>query len=158
MITYREIQRGEEINACCLVMDCFNEYVAPGYIKEGVAEFSRYVDPDLMKARIANNHFVILAMDHDNMAGVIEVRNNNHISLFFVKKDHQHQGIGRKLHELAIEKCRTLNPEVTTIDVHSSPYAVHIYQKLGFIKQSEEQISNGIRYTPLILHLKPGLT
>lgn len=153
MITYREIQTGEEKEVCRLVMDCFNEFVAPGYIKEGVAEFSRYIDPDLMKARIANNHFVILAMDHDNIAGVIEVRNNNHISLFFVKKEYQHQGIGRRLHQLAINKCRNQSREITTIDVHSSPYAVHIYEKLGFVKQSEEQISNGIRYTPLILNL-----
>jgi hypothetical protein len=45
------------------------------------------------------------------------------------------------------------NPEVKIIDVHSSPYAVHIYEKLGFVKQSEEQIKDGIRFTPLRLKL-----
>ena len=90
-------------------------------------------------------------MDVSLIVGVIEVRNSNHISLFFVKKEYQNQGVGKKLHELAIEKCKTLKPDVNVIDVHSSPYAVPIYEKLGFVKVSDEQVVNGMRFTPMTM-------
>jgi ribosomal protein S18 acetylase RimI-like enzyme len=93
-------------------------------------------------------------MNDNDIAGVIEVRDYNHISLFFVKKEYQNRGVGKKLTELAITKCREHQPAATYIDVNSSPYAVHIYEKMGFVKQSEEQIKNGIRFTPLKLTLE----
>lgn len=84
---------------------------------------------------------------------VKKVRNNNHISLFFVQKEYQNKGIGRKLHELAIGKCITSRPDVEIIEVNSSPYAVSIYEKFGFVKVNSEQITNGIRYTPMTLKI-----
>ncbi len=33
--------------------------------------------------------------------------------------------------------------------VNSSPYAVEIYRRLGFAPTDHEQITNGIRYTPM---------
>lgn len=152
-ITYREIKKGEEVKVCQLIMGCFNEFIAPGYDKEGVLEFSKYVNPKLTQDRLSNNHFIILAIDKIKIVGVIEVRNYNHISLFFVKKAYQNKGIGKNLHELAINKCKVCKPEVTTIEVNSSPYAVSIYEKLGFIKISNEQTVNGIRFTPMLLKL-----
>jgi GNAT superfamily N-acetyltransferase len=152
-ISYREIHYGEEAEACLLVMGCFHEFVAPGYSQEGIAEFARYVDPESMRLRLVNNHFVIVALDRAAIIGVIEVRNNNHISLFFVNKDYQNRGIGRTLHELAIRKCRASSPDVAVIEVNSSPYAVGIYEKLGFVRLNEEQTTNGMRYTPMALRL-----
>jgi ribosomal protein S18 acetylase RimI-like enzyme len=148
-IVYREIRQGEEEAVCRLVMECFNEYVAPGYCQEGVDEFSRYVNPGLMRERLANNHFVIVALNGAEIAGVIEVRNYFHIALFDVDKDFQNQGIGRELMTLAISKCLKSRPDTATIEVNSSPYAVPIYEKLSFKKVKEEQVTNGIRYTPM---------
>lgn len=33
--------------------------------------------------------------------------------------------------------------------MHSSPYAVPVYHKLGFVDTGTEQVSDGIRYTPM---------
>jgi predicted GNAT family N-acyltransferase len=152
-IIFREINKGEEEEVCQLVMDCFDEFVAPGYSKEGVIEFSKYVNPQFTRFRLANNHFMILALDRAVIVGVIEVRNNNHISLFFVRREYQNKGIGKSLHTLAINKCKISRPEITIIEVNSSPYAVYIYEKFGFIKVGDEQIVNGIRFTPMIYRL-----
>jgi hypothetical protein len=152
-IAYREIQKGEEEKACLLVMSCFDEFVAPGYSKEGIIEFSKYVNPAAMQQRLANNHFIILALDGDILAGVIEVRESNHISLFFIRKDYQNKGSGKMLHKLAIDKCLLFRPDTTVVEVNSSPYAVPIYQKLGFVKTNDEQIVNGIKFTPMVYKL-----
>jgi GNAT superfamily N-acetyltransferase len=152
-LTFREIKTGEEAKACQIVMDSFSEFVAPDYSEEGVNEFSKYVHPLLMQRRLANNHFVLVAVDDAMFVGVIEVRNFNHISLLFVKKEYLGQGIAKKLLEIAITKCKQHNTDIELIEVNSSPFAVGVYQKLGFVKVSGEQIKNGIRFTPMVKRL-----
>ncbi|MFC1946696.1 GNAT family N-acetyltransferase [Chloroflexota bacterium] len=152
-IKYREIHDGEEKIACQLVMEVFDEFIAPGYTEEGINEFSKAADPDFMRYRLANNRFILVAFDEDVLTGVIEVRNNNHISLFFVRKEYMGKGIGKTLNKLAIDKCLESNPSLTQIDVNSSPYAVPIYEKLGFVIVDLEQTVNGIRYNPMALTL-----
>lgn len=39
--------------------------------------------------------------------------------------------------------------ELKGVIVNSSPYAVPIYHKLGFVDTDTEQLSDGIRYTPM---------
>lgn len=151
-ISYREIQAGEETQACQLVSEVFNEFIAPGYSKEGVIEFSKYLEPRLMRDRLARNHFIFVALDDAKIVGVIEVRGNNHVSLLYVKKNYQNKSIAKKLLKLALNKSEKVEPPAS-IEVNSSPYAVTIYEKLGFIKKSSEKNVNGIRFTPMILRL-----
>lgn len=33
--------------------------------------------------------------------------------------------------------------------VHSSPYAVEVYRHLGFVPTDTEQLTDGLRYTPM---------
>jgi len=153
-ITFREITDSEVGNVCELIKDNFNEFVAPGYEKLGVNEFLKYITPEATLNRLSKNHFILVALDGNLVIGVIEVRNLNHISLFFVRKGYQNRGVGRRLNELAIGKCRELKQDSIFIDVHSSPYAVPIYQKFGFVKQSEEQVVNGIRYIPMVIKIR----
>lgn len=44
---------------------------------------------------------------------------------------------------------KTINSSSKTITVNSSPYAVPVYHKLGFIDTDTEQLSDGIRYIPM---------
>ncbi len=152
-ITFREIKSGEEAKACQLVMDSFSEFVAPDYSEEGVNEFSKYIDSQLMQKRLANNHFVLVALDEDVLVGMVELRNYKHISLLFVKKKYQHRGIATRMLELAVNKCMKHDANTELIEVNSSPFAVGIYEKLGFVKISDEQLKNGIRFTPMVKRL-----
>ena len=34
--------------------------------------------------------------------------------------------------------------------VHASPYAVPVYERLGFRATNKEQLTDGLRYTPMI--------
>jgi len=86
-ITYRELHDGEEGNVCELIIDCSNEFVAPAYSEDGIIEFSKYVTPESTRNRLAKNHFILLALDGNLIVGVIEVRNNNHISFFLSERN-----------------------------------------------------------------------
>ncbi len=153
-IIYREIEFGEEEEVCKLVLECFDEFVAPGYSMEGVNEFKKYVNPAALKNRLQNSEgFVILAFNRKQPVGIIEIRSFDHVSLLFVKKDFHKNGIAHKLLNKALEKCINHNPQLEYVDVNSSPYAIEIYERLGFIKTGSEQVINGIRFTPLKLKL-----
>jgi SAM-dependent methyltransferase len=153
-IIYREIVPGQEEAACRLVLECFDEFVAPGYSQQGIEEFKKYVNSVALKSRLQNyKSFVILAINRDQPVGIIEIRLFNHVSLFFVKKDFQRKGIAHELLNKALEKCMNNNPQLEYVDVNSSPYAVGTYERLGFIKTGLEQVINGIRFTPLKLNL-----
>ena len=152
-IIYREIHQGEETKVCQMVIDCFNEFVSPDYNNDGIMEFKKYVDPNRMQERLTLGNFIIVTLKNEIIIGVIEVRSNNRITLLFVKKEYHNRGIAKKLLELAIKKCKQRKSDVSIIEVNSSPFAVPIYEKLGFVKIHTEQVVNGIRFIPMTLKL-----
>ena len=85
------------------------------------------------------------AFDNGNLVGVLTVRAPQHIGGFFVREEYQRRGIGRALFE-AVRKDY-VKQEFT---VHASPYAVPVYERLGFRATDAEQLTDGLRYTPMI--------
>jgi ribosomal protein S18 acetylase RimI-like enzyme len=143
----------EAVKACALVNGCFDEFVAPGYTKEGRDEFKKFASPAQMTERLAGGSFALSAEQDGEIVGFIEVKDYNHISLLFVKKEFHRMGIAKKLLESALEICRKNNQGLTKLLVNSSPYAVEIYEKLGFEKTDDERAANGIIFTPMSFEL-----
>lgn len=125
-----------------LAVRVFMEFEAPDYPTEGVNEFKH----SLADSEYIRNLSTYAAFDDSgNIAGMLATRNSGrHIALFFVDSAYQRLGIGRRLFELAKNDCPD---EVMT--VNAAPYAIPIYQKLGFNVKDVEQIVNGIRFTPM---------
>ena len=72
------------------------------------------------------------------------MRQPQHIADFFVKEEYQRKGHGRRLFDTM--RCDYENQVFT---VNSSPYAVEIYRKLGFMESDNEQIVDGLSFTPM---------
>ena len=151
MIIYRFIKTGEEIEVCSLVNRVFDEFVAPDYGDDGVQEFRKYVNPPALLQRGQDNHIVLVAAEENKIVGIIEIRNNDHISLLFVDAPFQGRGISRTLTDRALEICRQNKPTLTEVTVNSSLYALPIYKRLGFQQTQPEQVINGIRFVPMAL-------
>ena len=103
-----------------------------------------------------NDKVVLVADMGDKIVGVISIKSidtGKHISLLFVDEECHRRGIARKLLEKALEICRCCIPTINQITVGSSPYAVSIYKRLGFQQLGQEQVENGIRFTPMVLKL-----
>ncbi len=149
-VRFQDLQENEIKAAIEFIQSVFDEFIAPDYSPEGVISFMNYIQPSMMKRRLRiGEAFAITAFDNDQPVGIIEMRNGNHLSLLFVRKEYQGRGIGRRLFENALERCRMANPALGTITVKSSPYAVPIYEKLGFRRTGPEEIKDGIRFTPM---------
>jgi GNAT superfamily N-acetyltransferase len=152
-LLYRPMNPGEESEVYHLVHRVFDEFVAPHYVQAGVEEFRKYVDPLALQQRSRENHFVLVATIPDKMVGMIEMRGHSHVSLLFVDKQFQGKGISRELLQRALTICRRHKPDLAQVSVNSSPNAVPIYERLGFVPWSPEQTVNGVRFVPMLLDL-----
>ena len=153
-VSIRRMEPGEEDQVCQFVLQVFNDFVAQLYEHEEVEEFTRYADAKLMAKRVQSNHFILIAEANGKMIGAIEIRNFNHISLLFVSREKQHQGIGRQLLREALIIARQHEPDLTEVAVHSSPNAVDAYKKLGFHTAGPEKLENGISFIPMKMRIK----
>lgn len=142
-ICIKELGQEEIEKALHLVWSVFQEYEAPDYTREGVEEFYRSThDEDYLSRLCLYGAFL-----QGELAGVIATRNEGtHIALFFVNGKYHGQGIGKQLFQVVRGKC-----PLDRMTVHSSPYAVPIYHKLGFRDTDTEQVVNGLRFTPMEL-------
>ena len=131
----------EEIPAALnLSWRVFEEFEAPEYSPQGIASFRASLED---AERIRKLDFYG-AYDEETLAGVLCMRAPQHIGGFFVDAAYQRRGIGRRLFEAM---RRDYDRQCFT--VHSSPYAVEIYRHLGFVPTDSEQLTDGLRYTPM---------
>lgn len=152
-LTYRLMSPADVLDVSKLVARVFNEFNAPGYSAKGVQEFYRYSQPSAFHARQQTDHFALISVTQDQVVGMIEVRENHHVSLLFVAPEFQRRGIAKELLHRALLLCQANEPRLSEISVNSSPYAVLIYEKLGFRRTGEQQLSNGISFIPMALRL-----
>ena len=132
-----------------LVWRVFSEFEAPEYTLEGIHTFQDYISYKAIRQNWESCKIKIWgAFQKGRLAGIIALSGADHISLFFVEKNHQGRGIGKRLFDVALQECRQ-DKTVCKITVNSSPYAVRIYQKLGFSAVGTEQMADGIRFTPM---------
>ena len=65
--------------------------------------------------------------------GALEIAYTNHIQSFFVRKEFQKMGIGRKLLNFSIKYFINNGIILNGFSVYSSDFAINFYKKLGFM-------------------------
>jgi GNAT superfamily N-acetyltransferase len=154
-VVYRPMTPDDAEAASRLILDAFAQFIAGEYSDEGRAEFTRYVQAAALVERSRSNHFVLMAMEGENPAGVIELRDNDHVSLLFVGRGFQRHGIAGELLARALSVARPAKPGLERVTVNSSRFAVPIYEKLGFRQTGPERSVNGIVFIPMAHQLGP---
>jgi GNAT superfamily N-acetyltransferase len=155
-IHYRFIQPGEEQAVCEMVTRTYRATVAPWYPPEGNIEFlDNYMQPEKQAERLREGRFVLVATKGPDLVGMIEIRDNSHVSLFFVDVSLEKQRIGRTLLHHAIQEIKQRNPAIRKITVNSAPNAIEAYQHLGFRQIGDQRTLNGITTIPMVLELPP---
>ncbi|HNW86468.1 MAG TPA: GNAT family N-acetyltransferase [Candidatus Limiplasma sp.] len=138
----RALERGELPIALQLAWKVFNRFEAPEYSAEGTENFRKTIMDPAYGFGIRGYG----AFDGETMVGMLATRNAGaHITLLFVEEAYHRKGIGRMLFDAAEKDA----PE-GAITVNASPYAVEAYRHLGFAATKPEQLTDGIRYTPMV--------
>ena len=151
----KEVDKKDLKQALNLVNEVFSEFVAVDYSEQGNKTFEDYlkIKYEEMSSDIETGHKKLWAYyQNDEIIGVIATRDISHIALMFVDKRYHRKGIAWQLldHVLAEIKVYT---EIKQMTVNSSPYAVKVYEKLGFVKTDEQKEKDGIIYIPMARQL-----
>jgi len=149
IISYRAMKPADAPAVSVLILDSFTEFIAGEYSDEGRAGFTRFVQPAALVDRSRANHLLLVAMAGDRHAGVIELRDNDHVSLLFVDSRFQRHGVARELLMRALSLARPAKPGLDRVTVNSSRFAVPVYERLGFRQTGPERTVNGIVFVPM---------
>ena len=135
----------EEYNE--LILNVFHKTVALDYSKRGIEEFVQISTLESTRKRYNSGNYMSVAIDDNKIIGVVEVRDSNHISRFFVATNYHRKGIGR----LLLQNVLNEYPELQKLTVNSSPYAIKAYTGLGFTQNGpKENHEDGIVSIPLV--------
>ena len=137
----RELRIEEYGAAIELSWKVFQEYEAPEYSQQGIEAFYSVIHDEKFVRELK----MYGAFEKEELLGILATcSNGEHIALFFVNGKYHGRGIGKSLFRLAASENHSGH-----MTVNSSPYAVEIYRRLGFVNLDSEQISDGIRFTPM---------
>lgn len=142
----RDMAIGEELAVLALVMRGFDELVRVDCTEEGAAEFARTAQAFVVDRQ--PGHHVTVAERDGRLLGMIDVRDILHVSLFFVESGERERGLGRVLLRTALEQ-HVAGARPSKVTVNSSPWAVRVYESLGFVATGPLSRVNGIRFVPM---------
>jgi GNAT superfamily N-acetyltransferase len=120
-----------------VVQACFMEHVAPDWTSSAQQEFLRGTTAEELAAIIAEAALVEVYEEAEQILGVLLLPRPTLVQLFFVAPDRLRRGVGKALWEVARKHLEERFPEVKTVELNSSPYAVPAYKALGFFPISK---------------------
>ncbi len=129
-----------------MIKAVYDEFVGLEFNNEGNNTFYDFIKPEHICQRHSDGNIILIHETDIEPTGIIEITKENHIRLFFVKKEFHNSGIGTKLFQAVIEK---ISPAKDYITVNASTYSEKIYAKLGFIKTDDLIIMNGMKFIPM---------
>ena len=151
-IVIRKITADEVESAMALALEVFMEFEAPDYGPSGVETFKKDIveNPEYLENARQGLCPIYGAYDGDKIVALMGMRSSKtHINLVFTKKAYHRQGIARAIFHYLLQEVLTENPTLEALTLNASPYGLPFYLKLGFTPVSEEQVINGIRFTPM---------
>ena len=147
-VEVRPIENNEWEDAMGLAWRTFLKFEGDVYSSEGIQNFRDFItDQTLRRMFLTGKYKVYGAFYRGQLIGVASLRDKEHVSLLFVDENYHKNGIGRKLLETLKDFEKSIGGYRLT--VHSSPYAVGFYHKVGFVDTNLQQLKDGISFTPM---------
>ncbi len=135
--------------AIAVAWTTFRKDAAKFYTQEGIDNFREgLVGTQLYIDFLQGKFPLFCAYCGSKVIGMLALR-DNHISLFFVKREFQRKGIGTRLLQACKNHCE--ERRVFDLTVNASPLGLPFYLARGFQIISEERLEGGLRYTPMML-------
>lgn len=135
-------------DALKLAENVFMQFEAPDFTKRGTESFLSFLWGKRVREMFEDGSFAVWSCYCGNeLAGMIAMRDCEHISLAFVRSDFHRQGIGRMLYAAA--KDEALAHGTKRITVNASDCGIPFYHAMGFRKTDMQLLADGIQYTPM---------
>lgn len=131
-LDYRAATPADAETISRLVQASFLEFVAHEWEPSAVENFLRESSPIEMTRFIAKAAFSAIVCANGRPVGFILLAPANQLKALFVDKSWHRRGIARWLWSLARGHLKATQPDVETIELNASTFAVETYRALGF--------------------------
>lgn len=148
-LTFSQATAADYPQIVALVKKVFDATVGVNYTPQGREAFYRHIELDAFTKRQTGDCLTFVAKDGEKVIGMLELKNYQQLSLFYVDQAYQHQGIGRHLLADAVAAGQAHNPQLKELAVKTSIFACPIYQGLGFTMTGESEEQNGVQFTKM---------
>lgn len=148
-LTVKRITEEADLQAALkLAENVFMQYEAPAFSARGVESFLSFLWGKRVRDMFAEGSFAVWSCYvGEELAGMLALRDMEHISLAFVRSDFHRQGIGRMLYAAA--KAEASANGTKRITVNASDYGIPFYRAIGFRETDMRLMTDGILYTPM---------
>ncbi len=131
-----------------LILPLGEKFIACDLLPAGARVLLKSFQADSITGYFEAGYRYHVAEEDGRLVGVVGVRDNCHLYHLFVDEAHHQQGIARRLWKVAHQAAITAgNPGRFT--VNSSPYAVSVYRRLGFVETGPAECSKGVVCIPM---------
>ena len=145
--TFRVVSRSEARLASGLVQQSFSDLAASDWEPHARQAFLNESAPIALSKALNTAIFAAGAFVEGAMVGFVLMPKPSQLSMLFVHPDHLRRGIARQLWDKARSHVETNFPEIKTIELNATPYAVNFYRSVGFVPISAEFTGDGCRAT-----------
>ena len=146
----RPLEQSDIPEVARLFRELAAEFIVHESPPEGAASFLRENDEEGVRGFVERGHVYHVAVEGDQLAGFIAMRDNTHLFHMFVDKRFQRRGVARRLWEVARAAATAAgNPGFFT--VNSSNHALPVYTAWGFVPTAPLQYLRGLYFTPMRL-------
>ena len=139
----REATKEDSNGMSSLAIALTEKYLAPEFPESAGKKLIMSMSSDSIARNLESDFSYHVAVNDDEIVGLIGIKSNTHLYHLFVSENHQRDGIARLLWEVAKTQCYE-NGNKEKIIVNSSLYAKGVYEKLGFVAVSGQQERNGV--------------
>jgi GNAT superfamily N-acetyltransferase len=141
----RSLNNSDAAEASAVIQESFLALAAADWLPEARRSFLEDTAPKPLQTKLSTITFAAGAFSEDGITGVILMPSPSLLGLLFVRPSWVRLGIARALWESARAHIEAGFPEVNTVELNATPYAVHFYESVGFVPISTEFEREGRR-------------
>lgn len=141
----RSLAISHAAEASAVIQESFLALAAADWQPDARRLFLETTEPGPLQHKLSSMTFTAGAFSEGGIAGVILMPSPSLLGLLFVRPRWLRMGVGRALWESARAHIEAGFPEVNTVELNATPYALPFYKSLGFAPISAEFERDGQR-------------
>lgn len=141
----RSLTKAHAVDASMVIQESFLVLASADWHVDARRVFLEATAPEPLAHRLPTMTFAAGAFSDGGITGVILMPSPSLLGLLFVHPRRLRLGIGQALWESARAHIETRFPEVNTVELNATPYAVRFYKSVGFVPISSEFEREGQR-------------
>ena len=137
--------QGEEV--CRFVAEVVDGNEKNVFTPEERKIFGRYVTPEAIESRMSIGYRHELVYVSGVLAGMIETKGPDRISMLYIHPAYAGKGLGSRLIARAASRCSAESPKAKTLSVYATDDAINFYERVGFACGGGRKVVGGVHST-----------